>query len=116
MVTFSLSILSRLSLPPNPLLSLSIVPMHILNHPQYSDKNIEEAVVFEQILLDVRNLIDQLPDDQKEVVMLRYYTDLSFKEIAEQTNVSINTALGRMRYAIINMRKIKEVNKMILTT
>lgn len=87
----------------------------ILNHPQYSDKNIEEEVVFMQILSDVRNLIDQLPDDQKEVVMLRYYGDLSFKEIAEQTNVSINTALGRMRYAIINMRKIKEANRMILT-
>lgn len=87
----------------------------ILNHPQYSDKNIEEEVVFEQVMSDVRNLIDQLPDDQKEVVMLRYYADLSFKEIAEQTNVSINTALGRMRYAIINMRKIKEANGMILT-
>ena len=87
----------------------------ILNHSQYSDKTIEQEVVFEQILSDVRNLIDQLPDDQKEVVMLRYYADLSFKEIAEQTNVSINTALGRMRYAIINMRKIKEANGMILT-
>lgn len=88
----------------------------ILNHPQYSDKTIEETVVFEQILTDVRSLIDQLPEDQREVVLLRYYADLSFKEIAEQTNVSINTALGRMRYAIINMRKIKDLNKMILTT
>lgn len=87
----------------------------ILNHSQYSDKTIEQEVVFDQILLDVRVLVDQLPDDQKEVVMLRYYADLSFKEIAEQTNVSINTALGRMRYAIINMRKIKETNNMILT-
>ncbi len=87
----------------------------ILNHTQYSEKNIEQEVVFEQVMSDVRNLIDQLPDDQKEVVMLRYYADLSFKEIAEQTNVSINTALGRMRYAIINMRKIKEANGMILT-
>lgn len=87
----------------------------ILNHSQYSEKNIEQEVVFEQVISDVRNLIDQLPDDQKEVVMLRYYADLSFKEIAEQTNVSINTALGRMRYAIINMRKIKEANGMILT-
>lgn len=87
----------------------------ILNHPQYSEKTIEQEVVFEQILSDVRSLIDKLPDDQKEVVMLRYYADLSFKEIAEQTNVSINTALGRMRYAIINMRKIKEANRMILS-
>jgi RNA polymerase sigma factor (sigma-70 family) len=88
----------------------------ILNHPKYSDKTIEEEVVFEQILTDVRALIDQLPEDQKEVVLLRYYADMSFKEIAEQTNVSINTSLGRMRYAIINMRKIKEKNKMILTS
>lgn len=87
----------------------------ILNHSQYSEKNIEQEVVYEQVMSDVRSLIDQLPDDQKEVVMLRFYADLSFKEIAEQTNVSINTALGRMRYAIINMRKIKEVNGMILT-
>ncbi len=87
----------------------------ILNHSQYSEKNIEQEVVYEQVMSDVRSLIDQLPDDQKEVVMLRFYADLSFKEIAEQTNVSINTALGRMRYAIINMRKIKEANGMILT-
>jgi len=87
----------------------------ILNHPKYSDKTIEEAIVFEQILTDVRALIEQLPDDQREVVLLRHYAGLSFKEIAEQTNVSINTALGRMRYAIINMRKIMEDNKIILT-
>jgi len=86
----------------------------ILNSPKYSDKTVEELMVFEQILTDVRTLIDQLPDDQREVVMLRHYADLSFKEIAEQTNVSINTALGRMRYALINMRKIMEENKMML--
>ncbi len=87
----------------------------ILNHPKYSDKTVEENIVFEQILTDVRALIDQLPDDQREVVLMRHYAGLSFKEIAEQTNVSINTALGRMRYAIINMRKIMEDNKMTLT-
>ena len=87
----------------------------ILNHPKYSDKTVEEEIVFEQILTDVRSLIDQLPEDQREVVLLRHYADLSFKEIAEQTNVSINTALGRMRYAVINMRKIMEENKMILS-
>lgn len=86
----------------------------ILNSPKYSDKTVEELMVFEQILTDVRTLIDQLPEDQREVVMLRHYADLSFKEIAEQTNVSINTALGRMRYALINMRKIMEENKMML--
>jgi RNA polymerase sigma-70 factor (ECF subfamily) len=87
----------------------------ILNHPKYSDKTVEEEIVFEQILTDVRALIDQLPEDQREVVLLRHYADLSFKEIAEQTNVSINTALGRMRYAVINMRKIMEENKMTLS-
>ena len=97
------------------MISKDAYEVDILNHPKYSDKTVEEEIVFEQILTDVRNLIDQLPDDQKEVVMLRYYADLSFKEIAEQTCVSINTALGRMRYAIINMRKIKESNRMILS-
>jgi RNA polymerase sigma factor (sigma-70 family) len=87
----------------------------ILNHPKYSEKTVEEEIVFEQILTDVRTLIDQLPEDQREVVLLRHYADLSFKEIAEQTNVSINTALGRMRYAVINMRKIMEENKMTLS-
>jgi RNA polymerase sigma factor (sigma-70 family) len=97
------------------MLSKDAFEVDILNHPKYSDKTVEEEIVFNQILTDVRNLIDQLPDDQKEVVLLRHYADLSFKEIAEQTNVSINTALGRMRYAIINMRKIMEENKMTLT-
>ena len=73
--------------------------------------NVEQAMVFDRVLDEVRMLIDKLPDDQKEVIMLRYYGDLSFKEIAELTNVSINTALGRMRYALINLRKtVKEKN------
>ena len=97
------------------LLSKDDYEIDILNHPKYSDKTIEEEIVFEQILSDVRALVDQLPDDQKEVVLLRHYAGLSFKEIAEQTNVSINTALGRMRYAIINMRKIMEGNGMVLS-
>lgn len=97
------------------LLSKDDYEIDILNHPKYSDKTIEEEIVFEQILSDVRALVDQLPDDQKEVVLLRHYAGLSFKEIAEQTNVSINTALGRMRYAIINMRKIMEENRMVLS-
>ncbi|MBQ2024556.1 MAG: RNA polymerase subunit sigma-24, partial [Alistipes sp.] len=59
----------------------------------------------------IRDLVELLPEEQREVVMLRYYSDLSFKDIAEQTGVSINTALGRMRYALINLRKmIKEKN------
>lgn len=97
------------------MISKDAYEVDILNHPKYSDKTVEEEMVFEQILTDVKTLIDQLPDDQREVVLLRHYGDLSFKEIAEQTNVSINTALGRMRYALINMRKIMEDNKMILT-
>lgn len=63
-------------------------------------------MIHDQIEQDVRNLIDHLPVEQREVVVLRHYFDLSFKEIAQQTGVSINTALGRMRYALINLRKL----------
>lgn len=81
----------------------------LFNSPKYSDSNVEDNMINGQIIQDVRNLVDNLPDDLKEVVILRHFKGLSFKEIAEQTNVSINTALGRMRYAIINLRKmIKE--------
>jgi RNA polymerase sigma-70 factor (ECF subfamily) len=69
-------------------------------------KNVEERLVNTQIDADVRKLIDRLPPEQKEVVVMRTYLGMSFKEIAEQTDVSINTALGRMRYALINMRKL----------
>ena len=78
----------------------------ILNSPRYSENTIEDMLVQDQIYADVRNLIDHLPDEQKEVILLRHYGDLSFKEIAEHTNVSINTALGRMRYALINLRRL----------
>ncbi|MZP81132.1 MAG: sigma-70 family RNA polymerase sigma factor [Rikenellaceae bacterium] len=87
----------------------------IFNSPRFSDKNVEEHLVYEQILSEVRILVDTLPEEQKEVVLLRHYAGLSFKEIAEQTNVSINTALGRMRYALINMRKIMEQKNLSLT-
>ena len=73
-----------------------------------NDKNAEENMIDNQISSDVRKLIEKLPKDQKEVLKMRYYRDLSFKEIAEITDVSINTALGRMRYAIINLRKLVE--------
>ena len=73
-----------------------------------NDKNAEENMIDEQISSDVRKLIEELPEDQKEVLKMRYYRELSFKEIAEITEVSINTALGRMRYAIINLRKLVE--------
>lgn len=77
--------------------------------------NAEEQIIDLQISNDLTKMIDQLPDDQKEVVRMRMYDDLSFKEIAEMTNVSINTALGRMRYAIINLRKMMEKNQIVLT-
>ncbi len=77
--------------------------------------SIEEQLVMNQILSDVKKLIAYLPDEQREVLEMRYYSGMSFKDIAEQTDVSINTALGRMRYALINLRKIVEENEMILT-
>ena len=78
----------------------------LLNNAKLSEGNIENRMVNEQVLKDVRMLIDELPDCQREVVFMRYYQDLSFKDIAEMTGVSINTALGRMRYAVMNMRRI----------
>ena len=77
-------------------------------------KNVEQRMVNAQIDEDVRKLIDNLPDEQREVVIMRTYLAMSFKEIAEHTGVSINTALGRMRYALINMRKLIKQNEMVL--
>jgi RNA polymerase sigma factor (sigma-70 family) len=87
----------------------------IFNTRKLSEKTIEDRLVNNQITRDVRKLIQELPDDQREVVILRHYCDLSFKEIADYTNVSINTALGRMRYALINLRKLIEEKKLNLT-
>ena len=78
------------------------------------DESVEDKIVEEQIYKEVRNLVDLLPEEQKEVLLMRHYADLSFKEIAEQTNVSINTALGRMRYALINLRKLIAEKKISL--
>jgi len=77
--------------------------------------NIEAKIITEQVESDLQKLILELPEDQKQVLMMRIYQDLSFKEISEHTGVSINTALGRMRYALMNLRKIIEKNKIILT-
>lgn len=77
--------------------------------------NIEGQLIKEQIDVDLGVLIDELPNDQKEVLNMRIYKDMSFKEISENTGVSINTALGRMRYALINLRKIIEENNIVLT-
>ena len=87
----------------------------ILNSRKFSDTTVEDHLVSAQIESDVRKLIDYLPDEQREVVMMRYYSGLSFKEIAEQTDVSINTALGRMRYALINLRKMIQEKQLILS-
>lgn len=88
----------------------------ILNSRKYSFENVEDLLIKEQIRKDVRSLVDELPSEQKEVILLRHYGGLSFKDIAEQTDVSINTALGRMRYALINLRKLiseKNINLLI---
>jgi len=77
--------------------------------------NVENRIITEQVESDLQRIIEQLPDDQKEVLQMRIYQDLSFKEIADLTGVSINTALGRMRYALMNLRKVIEKNKIILT-
>ncbi len=77
--------------------------------------NIEKQLIKDQIDTDLNLLIEELPDDQKEVLLMRIYRDMSFKEISENTGVSINTALGRMRYALINLRKIIEKNNIVLT-
>jgi RNA polymerase sigma factor (sigma-70 family) len=87
----------------------------LFNSKRLAEDNIEDEMIKRQIQKDVRKLINNLPDDQKEVVILRHYAGLSFKEIAEITDVSINTALGRMRYALINMRKIMVEKKISLT-
>jgi RNA polymerase sigma-70 factor (ECF subfamily) len=87
----------------------------IFNSQRFSEDTIEDQMVNTQILSEVKDLIKELPDDQQQVIIMRHYLDLSFKEIAEQTNVSINTALGRMRYALINLRKLVEKKNLILT-
>lgn len=76
--------------------------------------NVEKQLIKNQILEDVKGLVAELPEDQKEVLLMRIYKDMSFKEIAEATGVSINTALGRMRYALINLRKLVEKYNIIL--
>lgn len=88
----------------------------LFNSRKLSDSTIEDTLIRIQIRKDVRRLIDQLPDDQREVVILRHYSGLSFKEIADLTDVSINTALGRMRYALINMRKIMQEKQLSLSS
>lgn len=87
----------------------------VLGTIRIAENSIEDEMISAQIDSDVRRLVDQLPEEQREVVMLRYYSGLSFKEIAEQTDVSINTALGRMRYALINLRRMIKEKNLILS-
>lgn len=86
----------------------------IFNYMVDASPNIESDLITSQIESDVQKLINALPEDQREVITLRIYQDLSFKEIAEVTGVSINTALGRMRYALLNLRKNIEKNQIVL--
>jgi len=87
-------------------------PFSILDNGETS---VDDIMITDQIHEDVRSLVKLLPDEQQEVVIMRHYKGMSFKDIAESTDVSINTALGRMRYALINMRKIAAEKEMILT-
>ena len=90
------------------------VDVDLFNDIRLSDCTAEDQMVQNQVFDDVRKLVRHLPDNQREVLEMRYYQDMSFKEIAEITGVSINTALGRMRYAILNMRRMAEENRMEL--
>ena len=87
----------------------------VLNRRELSEETVEDAMIDLQIEHDVRRLVDELPEPQREVLMMRFYKNLSFKEIAEITGVSINTALGRMRYAILNMRRLAREKELILS-
>jgi RNA polymerase sigma-70 factor (ECF subfamily) len=79
------------------------------------EDSIEDVIVNEQIISDIRQLVEYLPEDQKQVVKMRYFNQMNFKDIAEKTDVSINTSLGRMRYALINLRKLISEKKLVLT-
>ena len=87
----------------------------LFNTAKLAEANVEDDMIKRQIEKDVRLLITHLPDDQREVIILRHYAGLSFKEISEITEVSINTALGRMRYALINMRKLMQEKNISLS-
>ncbi len=87
----------------------------IFNSQKLAEDNVEDHLITSQILCEVKELITELPEDQQQVIYMRHYMDMSFKEIADQTGVSINTALGRMRYALINLRKLIEKKNLSLT-
>ena len=87
----------------------------ILNRRELSESTIEDEIIDMQISSDIRRMVRELPDSQREVLVMRYYRNLSFKEIAEKTGVSINTSLGRMRYAILNLRRMVKDRNIALT-
>ncbi len=86
----------------------------VMNTLPFYDKNVEDKIVVDQIHSDLRKLIEELPVEQKEVLIMRHYGNMSFKDIAETTEVSINTSLGRMRYALINLRKLIKEHNIVL--
>ncbi len=87
----------------------------VLGTLRFAENTVEDEIVHSELMETVRRLVEELPEDQREVVRLRYYSKLSFQEIAEQTEVSINTALGRMRYALINLRRMIKQKNIILS-
>ncbi|MBD5208189.1 MAG: sigma-70 family RNA polymerase sigma factor [Bacteroidales bacterium] len=95
--------------------SADLTEIDVLNRKELCQETIEDIIISDQIRNDVKYLIQELPPLQREVLNMRYYKNLSFKEIAELTGVSINTALGRMRYAILNLRRIAAEKEIILT-
>jgi len=97
------------------LISIDNDDVDILNRRDLSDSTIEDNMVQTQICNDIRRLIHSLPDSQRNVIEMRFYQNMSFKEIADATNVSINTALGRMRYALMHIRKLAKENNIALT-
>lgn len=89
--------------------------INVLNTAAYSEPDVEMATILTESAEDVKMMINRLPEEQREVVIMRFYQELSFKEIADLTDVSINTALGRMRYALINLRRLIQEKKMVLS-
>lgn len=87
----------------------------VLGTLRFAEKTVEDELISTQIEQDIRTLVELLPEEQREVVMMRYFSGLSFKDIAEQTDVSINTALGRMRYALINLRRMIREKNLVLS-
>ena len=91
------------------------VEVDLFNDMRLCEKTVEDAMVETQVFSDVKKMVEYLPDNQREVLEMRYYQNMNFKEIADRTGVSINTALGRMRYAILNMRRMAEENRIELS-